>query len=226
MNWIDKGYLISKSNYNENSVIAEFFTENYGKCSGIIFGATSKKIKNYLQIGNKLHINYNYKNEGKTGYFKVEILKANTPLFFDNKKKLSSIISAMQLIKILTVESQANKEIFKNIESFFFNLHTKQWLKHYILWELSLFKFLGFDLNLKNIVNTEVINSKKKYFVKANSIKKDVPNFLVDQKTENIDLSTLLSGLNLVTDYLDKSILKPNNINHPFQRTNFIKILK
>ena len=72
----------------------------------------------------------------------------------------------------------------------------------------AIFKFLGFDLNLKNIVNTEVINSKKKYFVKANSIKKDVPNFLVDQKTENIDLSTLLSGLNLVTDYLDKS-LKP-----------------
>ena len=43
MQWDDTGFLISKNRYNENSVIAEFFTEKHGKCSGIIFGATSKK---------------------------------------------------------------------------------------------------------------------------------------------------------------------------------------
>ena len=86
MNWDDTGYLISKNKYNENSVIADFFTENHGKCSGIIFGATSKKTKNYLQIGNKLYLNYNYKNEGKIGYFKIEIHKVFTPMYFDNKK--------------------------------------------------------------------------------------------------------------------------------------------
>ena len=48
MNWQDKGYLLSKNKYNENSVISEFYTENHGKISGIIFGGTSKKIKNYL----------------------------------------------------------------------------------------------------------------------------------------------------------------------------------
>ena len=50
MNWIDQGYLISKNRYNENSIIAEIFTSNYGKVTGIIFGATSKKIKSYLEI--------------------------------------------------------------------------------------------------------------------------------------------------------------------------------
>ena len=49
MIWDDKGFLISKNRYNENSLIAEIFTENHGKVSGIIFGGTSKKIKNYLQ---------------------------------------------------------------------------------------------------------------------------------------------------------------------------------
>ena len=46
MNWIDSGFLLSKNSYNENSIIAEIYTENHGKCSGIIFGASSKKIKN------------------------------------------------------------------------------------------------------------------------------------------------------------------------------------
>ena len=75
MQWDDIGYLVSKNRYNENSIIAEFYTKDHGKCSGVIFGGTSKKIKNYLQIGNKFHINYNYKIEGKLGYFKVEYLK-------------------------------------------------------------------------------------------------------------------------------------------------------
>ena len=226
MNWIDQGYLISKSTYNENSLIAEFFTKDHGKCSGIIFGGTSKKIKNYLQVGNKLHINYNYKNEGKTGYFKVEILKANTPLFFDDKKKLMCISSAMSLVKLLTVEFQKNYKVFENIEIFFNNLSSKNWLKNYIFWELNLLKFLGYDLNLENIVTSENINNQLKYTVKSSSAVKQVPNFLVDKNEEDINFDTLLLGLKLVTDYLQKSILIPNNISQPHSRINFINILK
>ena len=60
MNWTDTGILLSKNKFQENSTIVNFYTKNHGKCSGIIFGASSKKIKNYLQIGNELHLNYNY----------------------------------------------------------------------------------------------------------------------------------------------------------------------
>ena len=47
MIWDDTGYLLSKNRYNENSLIVEIFTKAHGKVSGIIFGGTSKKIKNY-----------------------------------------------------------------------------------------------------------------------------------------------------------------------------------
>ena len=113
MNWDDSAYLVSKNRYSENSIIAEVFTENHGKISGIIFGGTSKKIKNYLQIGNKIYVNYNSKSVTRIGYFKIEILKALTPLYFDENQKLSCITSAMHLIKLLTAEAQSNKEIFK-----------------------------------------------------------------------------------------------------------------
>ena len=86
MNWQDIGFLISKNKYNENSIIAEFFTEKHGKVTGVIFGATSKKIKNYLLVGNNFHINFNSKNINKLGYFKLEINNINTPLFLDDKK--------------------------------------------------------------------------------------------------------------------------------------------
>ena len=117
MNWSDEGFLISKTRYNENSLIAELFTKEKGKISGIIFGGTSKKIKNYLQVGNKLHVNYNSKNENRIGYFKIEILNAHTPLYFDHKQKLSCITSSMNLIKILTAESQSNDKVYFIIQN-------------------------------------------------------------------------------------------------------------
>ena len=49
MIWSDTGYLLSKNKFGENSIIAEFYCKNHGKISGVIYGATSKKIRNYLK---------------------------------------------------------------------------------------------------------------------------------------------------------------------------------
>jgi DNA repair protein RecO (recombination protein O) len=226
MNWIDEGFLISKNRYSENSLIAEIFTKERGKISGIIFGGTSKKIKNYLQIGNRLHINYSSKSENRIGYFKVEILNAYSPLYFDHKQKLSCITSATNLIKILTADSQSNIKVYQLIGNLFFILHNKDWLKKYIFWELDLLKVLGYDLELESLVEKDIIENKTVYYASSSTEKKYVPNFLIDKDIEVSDLKTLLNGLKLVGDYLDKTILKPNNLNYPNSRLLFINSLK
>ena len=226
MNWDDNAYLVSKNRYSENSIIAEVFTENHGKISGIIFGGTSKKIKNYLQIGNKIYVNYNSKSVTRIGYFKIEILKALTPLYFDENQKLSCITSAMHLIKLLTAEAQSNKEIFKLIDKFFEILTSDNWIQKYIFWELELLKLLGYDLELKNMAEKEIVDSEVNYYVKSSTEKKSIPNFLIDENNLDVNLKNLLKGLKLVSDYLEKSILKPNNLNLPTSRTHFISLLK
>ena len=226
MNWDDSGYVISKNRYSENSIIAEVFTKDHGKISGIIFGGTSKKIKNYLQIGNKIYVNYNTKSSTRIGYFKIEILNALTPIYFDHNQKLSCITSAMHLIKLLTAEAQSNKEIFNLIDYFFKILNSKNWLKEYIFWELELLKLLGYDLELKNIVEKEIINHQANYYVSSSTEKKIVPNFLIDDNSKDTDKKNLLKGLKLVSDYLEKTILKPNNINLPSSRVYFVNLLK
>ena len=226
MNWSDEGFLISKNRYNENSLIAELFTKDKGKISGIIFGGTSKKIKNYLQIANKLHINYNSKNDNKIGYFKIEILNAYSPLYFDNQQKLSCINSAMNLIKILTAESQSNTRVYMLIEKFFLFLKDNDWLKKYIFWELELLKFLGYDLELENLVEKDIVKNENVYYAISSTEKKYVPKFLIEKDLEVNDIKTLLNGLRLVGDYLDKTILKPNNLNYPNSRLLFIDSFK
>ena len=226
MYWDDTGYLLSNNRYNENSSIAEFFTEQHGRCSGIIFGATSKKVKSYLQIGNKLHINYNYKNENKLGYFKVEIITAHTPLYFDNYKKLSCITSAMSLIKLFTAEAQENYKIYYLMDDFFHILSQLEWIKEYIFWELKLLKLIGYDLQLSKIAIKETLGDQISYYVKSKIEKKIIPNFLIDLNDKKINNTLLLSGLKLIGDYMEKTILKPNDINHPNTRIHFINSLK
>jgi DNA repair protein RecO (recombination protein O) len=226
MNWKDTGYLLSKNQYNENSVIAEIFTKKHGKISGIIFGASSKKAKNYLQVGNKLHLNFSSKNDSRLGFIKVEIDKVLTPFYFDNNEKLACIVSAINLIKLLTVESQENINIYILINNFFLLLKKIDWLKDFVFWELQLLKLIGYDLELKNIVDVEIVNGQKQFFVQRNNEKKLIPNFLIETESNKIDKKSVIDGLKLVGNYIDKSILKPNNISYPVSRIDFVKMMK
>ena len=226
MNWTDKGILLSKNKFQENSTIVNFYTKNHGKCSGIIFGASSKKIKNYLQIGNELFLNYNLKSLNNMGHFKIEIFNVRSPNFFDDFQKLNCITSVMNLLKLLTAEAQKNISIYNLIEKFYVIISYQNWLQNYIYWELELYKILGYDLDFKSIINKKIIDNKTHYVAESSSEKKIVPNFLIDKQENVTDMKTLLNGLKIIGDFLDKTILRPNNISSPISRYHFISSLK
>ena len=224
MNWQDKGYLLSLNKYNENSSIAEFYTENNGKIVGVIFGSTSKKIKSYLLIGNKFHINSKIREDGRLGYLKVEIDEIKTPVYLENKKKLFCIIYCMNLIKILTAENENNVEIYNLLEKLFKIIELDNWLVEFLYLELNILKSIGYDINFKDYVIDKNINGQTKYIV--DSSQKIIPNFLIDKNISPENLKDIYSGFSIVGDFLDKTILKPNNKNYPSSRNDFINLLK
>ncbi len=224
MNWQDKGYLLSLNKYNENSSIAEFFTETNGKVVGVIFGSTSKKIKSYLLIGNKFHINSKLREDGRLGYLKVEIDEIKTPVYLENKKKLFCIIYCMNLIKILTVENESNMEIYSLIEKLFKIIDFDNWLVEFLFLELNIFKSIGYDINFKDYVVDKNINGTSKYVV--DSSQKIIPNFLIDKKIIPENTKDIYSGYSIVGDFLDKTIIKPNNKSFPSSRNDFTNLLK
>ena len=224
MIWQDKGFLLSNIKYNENSSIAEFFTENNGKVVGIIFGASSKKLKSYLLVGNNFHINSNIRENGKIRNYKVEIDKVKTPFYLDNKKKLYCIIYAMNILKILTVENQKNKDLYKLINYFFNLLEDDNWLLNFLFWELQIFKNIGYDINFSNYAKKININADEKFIVESNN--KIIPNYLINKNENPKNKNEIIEGFNIVGDFLDKSILKPNNLNYPSSRYDFINLIK
>ena len=224
MNWQDKGYLLSLNKFNENSSIAEFYTKNNGKIVGVIFGSTSKKIKSYLLIGNKFHINSKLREDGRLGYLKVEIDEIKTPVYLENKKKLFCIIYCMNLIKTVTAENENNIEIYNLLEKLFEIIELDNWLVEFLYLELNILKSVGYDINFKDYVVDKSINGQTKYIV--DSSQKIIPNFLIDKNISPENLKDIYSGFSIVGDFLDKTIIKPNNKSYPSSRNDFVNLLK
>ena len=163
MNWKDEGYLLSKNNFSENSVIIEAITLEHGKYSGVVYGGSSRKLKKDLQIGNKLLLNLKSKNDNKMGYFSLELLKPVSPMYFDDKKRSICILASSAMLKILLPERQINKKIYLSFEKLISDLKNEYWITQYIYWELFLIKELGFEMDFFNTtLNNSKLNSKFK----------------------------------------------------------------
>ena len=87
-------------------------------------------------------------------------------------------------------------------------------------------KILGYDLELENLVVKDLKDNKTVYYATSSDEKRYIPNFMIEKNLEVNDLETLLNGLKLVGDYLDKTILRPNNLNYPDSRMTFLNTLK
>ena len=177
MNWEDECYLLSKRKFRENANIINVFSKNRGKVSGVVYGGNSRKIKNYLQISNKLYINHNAKNENRLGYFKTELVKPISPLYFNDKERSSALLSISSILNMLLPESQPNQNIYKSFEEFVNSIKLDNWVIFYIFLELSLIKDLGYDPNLEKFKNNKSETDFQK--IKIDTFTYDVPSYLI-----------------------------------------------
>jgi len=208
MYWQDEGYLLSRNNFDENSIIIEAFTLHHGKYNGIVYGGSSSKQKRNFQIGNKILFNWKSKGENKSGYFNIELIKPISPLFFDDKKRSICILAATSFLKILLPERQINKIIYNSFEKMLSSLKSDNWIKLYVYWELSLIKQLGFEINLLNSNNSIKINNK---FFK-------IPNLLLKNNINNNSNDEIREALIFNKNLLMEKFIIPNGLKFPLFR--------
>ena len=215
MYWKDEGYLLSKNNFDENSIIIETFTNDHGKYTGIVYGGSSKKQKKNFQIGNKILLNWNSKGENKIGYFSTELIKPISPLFFHSKEKSISILAASSILRLLLPERQINKKIYDSLEEFFNKLAYKNWIKLYILWELSLIKELGFEIDILNKKFNKSLDNKS-IIINGKSFK--IPKILSEKNIVNVKKSDIRDALIFNRNLLNENFIIPNNLRFPISR--------
>jgi len=218
MNWEDNCYLLSKRKFKENANIINIFTEKKGRIDGIVYGGNSRKIRNYLQISNKLFVIHISKGENKIGYFKTELIKPISPLYFNDKERTSALTSICSLLNILLPEGQPNKKIYNSFENLINSINLDNWIILYIFFELNLIKSLGYDANLSQYHNNiDDLSEIKK--VKIDGYIYEVPSYLILKKTpEKIFKNLIRKSLYFTRNIIQNKFFLPNNIPFPKSR--------
>jgi DNA repair protein RecO (recombination protein O) len=218
MNWQDEGFLLSKIKFRENANIVNVFTNIRGKVSGIIYGGASRKIRNFLQISNKIFVIHSSKSENRIGYFKTELVEAISPKYFNDKKKTTALLSLSAILNLLLPESQPYKNLYTSLNNLLNNFENSDWIVNYIYWELTLLKELGFDPFLEQFISDEIQTSRLKS-IEIDNIKYQVPIFLLTKKKidilENKEISTALT---FTRNILTNKFFYPNNLSFPKSR--------
>ena len=218
MIWEDECYLLSKRKFRENANIINIFTKEKGKVDGIVYGGTSRKIRNYLQISNKLFVSHSSKSENKIGYFKTELIKPISPLYFNDKERTSALISICSILNILLPESQQNKKIYNSFEKLISSINIENWIFIYIFFELNLIKDLGYDTNLSKFLSSENKNNEI-LKIKIDGYIYEVPNFLVFKKIP-LEFTNILirKSLYFTRNVMLNKFFIPNNLMFPKSR--------
>ena len=218
MIWEDECYLLSKRKFRENANIINIFTQKKGKIDGIVYGGTSRKVRNYLQISNKLFVSHTSKNENRIGYFKTELIKPISPLYFDDKKRTSALISICSLLNILLPDSQPNKTIYNSFENLINSISLNNWIFLYIFFEINLIKEHGYDTNLIEHISE---NTDEKFLkkTKIDGYIYEIPNYLIMNKLpKNISNNIIRKSLYFTRQVMQNKFFIPNNLLFPKAR--------
>ena len=218
MNWEDECYLLSKRKFRENANIINVFTSKKGKVGGIVYGGNSRKIKNYLQISNKIFISYTSKNQNKLGYFKTELIKPVSPFYFNDKERTSALISLCSLLNILLPEEQPNKRIYEIFDNLINSLNLDNWIILYVFFEINLIKELGYDANLSSYMKNNDNKSETKK-INIDGYIYEVPNYLMqNQIPKNITNTLIKKSLYFTRNIIVNKFFLPNNLIFPKSR--------
>jgi DNA repair protein RecO (recombination protein O) len=218
MNWQDEGFLLSKIKFRENANIINAFTYEHGKVNGIVYGGNSRKIRNYLQLSNKIFLFYTSKRDNKIGYFKTELVEPIAPKYFNSKKKTSALLSISALLNSLLPELQPYKNLYNSINDLMKNFNQENWIILYIIWEINLIKELGFDPNLDQF--NQILNNDNFKIIEIDNIKYKIPKFLLSKNYENIDNISVRQALSFTRSLILNKFFIPNNLIFPKSRVH------
>ena len=218
MNWESEGFILSKRKFRENAIILEVFTKDFGKVSGIVYGGTSRKVKNYLQLVNKIYVNYTFKNENKIGYFKTELIDAISPKYFNNKNKILCLNSITSILKLLLPENQKLYNVYVSLDSFLNNFNNENWLINYLNWELDLISNLGYGFDASKF-NKDF--EKKNLNIVIDNYEYNIPTFLLSKNISKVSFNEIYKGLIFSRRLMENKFFIPNNIKFPQSRRIF-----
>ncbi len=142
LKWDDKGIVLSTKTIGEDAILLNVFTKIHGKHLGII---KKTKTNTFLQSGNYISVNWQARLDEQLGYYKAELITPYASYNLMDNLNLSIVTSACALVDMSQYERQENIALFDRTLALMEDITPR----NYCLWELSLLKNSGFELDIE-----------------------------------------------------------------------------
>ena len=158
------------------------------------------------------------KSENRIGYFKTELIKPISPIYFNDKQRTSALISICSILNILLPNSQPNKKIYGSFEKLIDSINLENWIFLYIFFEINLIKELGYDTNL--VEHLDKIKADKNFLkIKIDGFIYEIPNCLIEKKIpKNFSNLIIRKSLFFTRQVMQNKFFVPNNLIFPKSR--------
>lgn len=204
--------VLSKMDYSNSSKIANFFTKDYGRISGIIKGArrSSSKIGVQVDLFNHVYIVLYRKDSREIQLVTQVDLLNHFPRIKSNLELLKYATAVLELVNKLTLEGENNSRLFRGIIKILELIDWSGEVPGIALIKFMLFflKELGYEASFDQCsVCAKELNSKEKSFfhLEKNLICNSCAEHIPGLTTISQELFILLNCLNLKKSELTES---------------------
>ncbi len=147
--WQDQGIVIHARRHGENGAIVTLLTENYGRHSGYVRGATGKTMRGVIEVGNIVDVKWQSRVSDALGGFTLELAFNPTAHVMHDPLRLLGVQAVCSLCNAALPEREVHLGLFHGTQALFHTVKDEDiWLAAYIIWEIAFLKELGFSLDL------------------------------------------------------------------------------
>lgn len=147
--WDDEGVVLAIRPHGESGLVASVMTFEHGRHAGWIAGANASRNRPLYEVGNRLQLAWQARQEADLGRLTGEVLDAFAARVLDRRERLAALAAATALIETGLAEREPHPTLYAALVHLLQTLTGPDpWRTTYLRFEVLLLQELGFALDL------------------------------------------------------------------------------
>lgn len=237
MEWRDEGIILATRKHGETSAILEVMTRQRGRHLGLVRGGLSRKMRPFLQPGNKVELLWRARLDEHLGSFQVEPLEQNAARLFDSAVSVYGLQMLAAHLRLLP-ERDPHARLYETLGVIVAHLDDVEVAGALLArFEVAVLDELGFGLDLSHCgatgssENLIYVSPKTGRAISAQAGDAwadrlfSLPPFLRIGADVGGDIQAVSDAFRMTGHFLSRHVYEPRGIAAPEARASFLAAL-
>ncbi|WP_273689959.1 DNA repair protein RecO [Ketogulonicigenium vulgare] len=152
IDWQDEGILLTTHRHGEAGVIAQVFTQERGKISGLVRGGAGSRMQPVLIPGNQLSLRWRARLDDHLGSLQPELIRSRAGFLMQDRLSLAAGAAVTALLAATMPERVPHPAFYAQSSALLDLVGVDDWQSlwplAYLQWEMVLLREGGFGLDL------------------------------------------------------------------------------